>query len=213
MGSGHKVFDFAQRGRLVRTLVCFDRDISNTTYRYHIVTQEYNHQLDSLDQANSLIELSEQLLDATSRLSHHRSDLNFARRRLDCHRNRSVIAIYKNESGASSYCQTWIAALKNHIHWFQDLAVIKMLPMAYNEMGCAMMQQPNSEEAMKWWLLSCETVEQQDESTILSFPLPWINRALVAAFEGDAAKGLAIMQPIMQERQATFGVDDTNTFE
>ena len=158
-------------------------------------------------------ELSKRLLDDASRRPTPDSNIDFDKLRLDCYRNLALISIYKNEQGASDSCQTWITALVKCIQRSQDPTIVKMLPMAYNAMGSALMKHTQNDKAMELWLLSCENIEGQDESQTLPFLFPWINRALVAAFSGDAAKGLSIMLPVLQKREVQLGANDTSTLE
>ena len=110
-------------------------------------------------------------------------------------------------------CEKWISVLVDRIEKYQDPIDIKTMPIPYNELGVALMRSFRQEEALKSWEMSCDTILQEMNSDELPFPFPWVHRAIVSAYFGEADTGYNLLLPILEKREEMLEVDDTSTIE
>lgn len=132
----------------------------------------------------------------------------------DCHRYQGITAVYKNDPEAAvTHCKAWMGILVHRIEVYDDKEDITTLPIAYNELGIALMRHGDVDEARKSWIISCETLKPNKPGDLI-FPFPWAHRALLTAYidgNGDAAD--ALLAPILRLREEKLGIDDTKTLE
>lgn len=114
---------------------------------------------------------------------------------------------------AVSSCKKWISLLVDRIEKYQEQVDINTLPIAYNEYGIALMRIPDEKEAVRSWVVSCDTLRQAVKPGELPFPFPWMHRALISAYSGDPDVGNSIIEPILEEREKRSGIDDILTIE
>lgn len=131
----------------------------------------------------------------------------------DAYRYQGIAAIYMGSDVAVPSCKRWIGLLVERIEKYQDQVDIMALPIAYNEIGMALMRVPDKDAAIKSWVMSCDTLAQVTKPGDLPFPFPWVHRALVSAYSGDPDSGDKLLAPVLQEREKKLGVDDTSTIE
>ncbi|KAK7419372.1 hypothetical protein QQX98_003324 [Neonectria punicea] len=147
--------------------------------------------------------------------SHGSNDQNlFTKLLANSYRYQGIIGTHMNSSSAITSCKKWISVLVDRIKRFNDPEDIGMLPIAYNEVGMALMWVPDKEEAEKSWIQSCEALKQVTKPDELVFPFPWVHRALVAAYySGDCHAAESLVAPILKKREEKLGKDDTSTIE
>ncbi|KAI0114142.1 hypothetical protein GGR51DRAFT_546784 [Nemania sp. FL0031] len=131
----------------------------------------------------------------------------------DAYRFQGITAFYMDSDLAVPSCREWISLLVQRIEKYQSEGDIKMLPISYNELGMALMRVPDPSAAVKSWIMSCESLLQVTKPGDLPFPFPWVHRALVSAYSGDADSGYDLLFPILQAREVKLGKDDTKTIE
>lgn len=131
----------------------------------------------------------------------------------DSYRYQGITATYMGTDLAVPSCRRWISLLVERIEKYQDPADTKTMPIAYNELGMALMRVPDQDEALRAWVMSCETLPQVTKKGDLPFPFPWVHRALVASYSGHPGQGHDILEPILRERENKLGSDDTKTIE
>lgn len=69
------------------------------------------------------------------------------------------------------------------------------------------------EEALKSWVMSCDTLAQVTKPGDLPFPFPWVHRAFMSAYSGDPDSAVELLAPVLREREGNLGVDDTSTIK
>ncbi|KAI1129073.1 hypothetical protein F5Y10DRAFT_277026 [Nemania abortiva] len=131
----------------------------------------------------------------------------------DAYRFQGITAFYMDSDLAVPSCREWISLLVKRIQKYQSQVDIKMLPIAYNEVGMALMRVPVQSAAEKSWIMSCEALIQAAKPGDLIFPFPWVHRALVAAYSGDPDSGYSLLLQLLQDREEKLGKDDTETIE
>jgi hypothetical protein len=131
----------------------------------------------------------------------------------DSYRFQGITGTYMDSELAVPTCENWIRLLVDRIEKYQDPIDIKTMPIAYNELGMALMRIHSQEEALKSWDMSCDTILQSTNPGDLPFPFPWVHRAIVSAYSGDADTGYSLLLPILEKREKRLGVDDTSTIE
>lgn len=131
----------------------------------------------------------------------------------DAYKFQGITAIYMDTDLAVPSCTEWISLLVQRIQKYQSQVDIKMLPIAYNELGMALVRVPDPSAAVKSWVMSCESLLQVTKPGDLPFPFPWTHRALVTAYSGDPDFGYGLLFPILQAREAILGKNDTETIE
>ena len=129
------------------------------------------------------------------------------------YRNEGIIEAHIDGKTAVINCQEWIKLLTSRIQSYRDQGDMKTLPIAYNEVGVALMRASDEGGALEAWSTACETLRQHQEPGTLPFPFPWMHRALITAFSGDPDTAYSIISPILEEREMKLGVDDTRTLE
>ncbi|KAI0875968.1 P-loop containing nucleoside triphosphate hydrolase protein [Hypoxylon argillaceum] len=131
----------------------------------------------------------------------------------DAYRFQGITAVYMDTDLAVPSCTEWISLLVQRIQKYQSQVDIKILPIAYNELGMALVRVPDPSAAVKSWVMSCESLLQVTKPGDLPFPFPWTHRALVTAYSGDPDFGYGLLFPILQAREAILGKNDTETIE
>lgn len=132
----------------------------------------------------------------------------------DCYRYQGITGTYMDDPAAVTNCKRWLRVLVDRIDKYGDSVDVKTLPIAYNEVGMALMRVPDLPEAKQSWAMSCETLEQVTDPGELVFPFPWVHRALVAAYYSeDPESADSLIAPILKRREEILGVDDTTTIE
>ncbi|KAI0811534.1 hypothetical protein GGR55DRAFT_688616 [Xylaria sp. FL0064] len=131
----------------------------------------------------------------------------------DAYRFQGIGAFYMDSDLAVPSCREWIGLLVQRIQKYQSQVDIKMLPIAYNELGMALMRVPDPSASVNSWVMSCESLLQVTEPEDLPFPYPWVHRAIVSAYSGDPDSGYDLLLPVLQTREAKLGKDDTKTIE
>ena len=132
----------------------------------------------------------------------------------DSYRYQGITGIYKDNPTAVNNCKKWLDILIDRIEKYGDPSDVKTMPIAYNEIGMALMRIHDLAEAKQSWVMSCEILEKVADTRELVFPFPWVHRALVAAYyseDPDSAESL--IAPILKRREEKLGVDDTTTIE
>ncbi|SPQ20325.1 4196d626-36d8-43bd-9a53-2dcfe937b147 [Thermothielavioides terrestris] len=155
--------------------------------------------------------LSERVLDS---FAGEKDEEHWTKLLADSYRYQGITGTYKNSQAAVTNCKKWLSVLVDRIEKYGDQADVKTLPIAYNEIGMALMRVPDLEEAKKSWIMSCETLEKVTDPGELVFPFPWVHRALVAAYYSeDLDSAESLIAPILKKREEKLGVDDTTTIE
>lgn len=155
--------------------------------------------------------LSQQVLEASN---DGVGDELVSRLLADSYRFQGITATYMGSDLAVPSCRRWIELLVDRIQKYQDPADIKTMPIAYNELGMALMRTPDRDGALKSWEMSCDSLGQTTKPGELPFPFPWVHRGLVATyFSDDPDAALDLILPILKEREKKLGVDDTSTIE
>ncbi|KAK0649759.1 hypothetical protein B0T16DRAFT_457140 [Cercophora newfieldiana] len=112
------------------------------------------------------------------------------------------------------YARKWIETLgERRAKSWQEKGDEMALPMAYNEYGRALMWVSEKEEALRYWGLAREKILRNTGKGQLPFPFPWINSALVHAYDGNTALAESLIIPILEKRESVLGKDDAETFE
>lgn len=134
------------------------------------------------------------------------------------HRCQGNIAVYTgNRTSAIAHCKEWLGILVDQVVNYANEDDIRMLPIAYTELGMAMVHMIDNiedvEEATKLWTVSCEMLKPKLEDQLV-YPLPWLYRApLLACFDQDGDAADRLLAPILQAREEKLGRNDTSTVE
>ncbi|KAH6635094.1 P-loop containing nucleoside triphosphate hydrolase protein [Chaetomium sp. MPI-SDFR-AT-0129] len=155
--------------------------------------------------------LSERVLES---FAGEKDEARWTRLLADCYRYQGITGTYMSDPAAVTNCKRWLGVLIDRIEKYGDPVDVKTIPIAYNEIGMALMRVPNLAEAKRSWVMSCETLEQVTDPGELVFPFPWVHRALVAAYYSeDPESADSLITPILKRREEKLGVDDTPTID
>jgi len=132
----------------------------------------------------------------------------------DCYRHQGVIGGHLGNQKGLLYTKKWIEILvQRRVRYWQEKGDELALPVAYNDHGRALMWVPDKAGALRMWEVARDKVLQNKKDGKLPFPLPWINGALVHAYDGKTTLAEHLILPILKEREKVLGRDDTETFE
>lgn len=127
----------------------------------------------------------------------------------DAYRYQGMAATFINTDDAVPYCKKWLSMLVERIQEYQEPGDIATMPVAYNETATAYMRIPDQKEALQLWEMACDILERTTEPDKLPFPFPWMHRAIVLTYSGDADYAYSLLNPVLEKRERILGVDDT----
>ncbi|KAF2758785.1 hypothetical protein EJ05DRAFT_538089 [Pseudovirgaria hyperparasitica] len=162
-------------------------------------------------EAQRFARLSQQVLDRSTR---EPKDEKLSSKLLaDSYRYQGISGIHRDDPSAISNCTKWLEILVDRIAKYGLEEDKRTLPIAYNEIGMALMRIPDEAEAVKSWTMSCDALVANTPPDALVFPFPWVHRGIVAAQAGDADAAEALVAPILAAREEKLGIDDTTSIE
>lgn len=155
-------------------------------------------------------QLSQQILAANG----DHDDMNrYSGLMSNSYRYQGITSIYMLTPDAVPCCKKWIELLVDRIQRYQEPVDIQTLPIAYNELGIALLTISDTDEALKSFETCCELLDQQRKPGKLPFPFAWQHKATVTAYTGDPDAAYKILAPILKEREKKLGKDNKEGIE
>jgi len=114
---------------------------------------------------------------------------------------------------AMSFCEKWMQMLVERVEEYQDPTDIYSLAVSYSEYGLALMHHSKTDEALKSFERSCESLEEITPKGEPVYGFPYKHRARILTYNGKSDLAEAVLVPALEAREKILGKDDTFSIE